>query len=456
MHAGKVRIVTLWVVISLLFPFILVNRTTAWEPGDEAEVFGHTFEEEYWTNSSILIEGEEANASLTASYVHVEDFSAFLIAFNMITTPTDDIMIPYQLFGMRFLTPEENEVFIGAIFAFLLAHNDTYGDNDLPDVGNEDAWYVVPVKVKNFWQDVTSEVEAIPATKLGANHYRFGMRYINMTARIVSSTGGFLLTLALPVLTVLISEFVVEYDIWIDSTTGEVHAETIYTIGQVTRARWLGLIEDDPSNLISESMAISAVHYLSVFASKYNVTQSGSGNNIVPPTKTTLIDENITIKVGDSERAFDIGLGRSYALINESTTPWTTVSDSETALNTLLGARGGDFLLVAWQAPLSAWIFAHMAYGLSPHIRTRWNNVQHMANNVGTAFHNSQWWYGVTFPEWNGLRVEQDPEYVAYTNVIEETTTATTDGDGGAGPLIFVAVAALAIIAIVVLFMRRR
>ncbi|MFX1603597.1 MAG: hypothetical protein ACFFCK_08940, partial [Promethearchaeota archaeon] len=194
------------------------------------------------------------------------------------------------------------------------------------------------------------------------------------------------------------------------------------------------------------SMKITAVHYLSIFTSRYTVTRATDGNTISAPTSTTPLDDDIAIKIGnDDERAFDIGLGREYALINESTDPWTTVSASETALNTLLGARASDFLLIAWQAPLSVWLFAHMAYGLSAQVRAMYTGPADLVAHAGTAFHNSQWWYGVTFPEWNGLRVEQDPVYVAYTNL------AGTAGGG----VFFLLILGVGVVGVIVLVRRR-
>ena len=455
MRHTKSKLMTLWVVTLLAMPFVLIPNASAWTAGDEAAVFGHTFEEEYWTNDSILIEGDDGtNASLTASYVHVDEFSSFLIAFNnMNSTVNNEIVqtiLPYQLFGMYFKTPQNREVFIGAIFAFLLAHNETYGGNNLPDVGNDQAWYVVPQAVSSTWPEYTPSVEPIPATKISDSHYRFGMRYTNLTCRIVDANTafGFWATLVIPIMSAVISELVIQYDITIDEN-GQVHSETLYTIGQVKEFR-IGLTDYPPTDIIVESMEISAVHYLSVFTSQYTV-ETESGVELEPPTSITPLDEDLRIKVGNNgERAFDIGLGRQYALINETADPWTTVSPAETALNTLLGARLSDLILVAWQAPVSAWLFAHMAYGLSSQLRSVYATVGDMVTNVasGAAFHNSQWWYAVTFPEWNSLRIEQDPVYVAYTNLNAEPV------DDGGG--IVVVLLAVGVIAVIMIMRRRR
>ncbi len=452
MRATKSKVMTLWVVVLIAMPFVLIPNANAWTAGDEAAVFGHTFEEEYWTNDSIRIEGTDGtNSSFTASYVHVGEFSSFLIAFNNANkTDGTKMILPYQLFGMYFKTPANREVFIGAIFAFLLAHNDTYNPTyDLPDVGNEPAWYVVPLASDNTWPEYIPSVVPIPATKVGDNHYRFGMHYYNLTCRVVDANtpGGFWASLILPILNVVISELTIQYDITIDET-GQVHAETLYTLGQVLKLKLWG-VELPPTDVIGDLFEVSAVHYLSIFTSQYTVTRATSGNTIDPPTSTELLDEDISIKVGANERAFDIGLGRQYSLINETTDPWTTVSNDENALNCLLGARLSDLFLVAWQAPLSAWLFAHMAYGLSEKLRSDYSTVGDMvsATVAGTAFHNSDWWYAVTFPEWDGLRIQQDPVYTAYTNLYTEPSDA-----GG----VLVIILVVGVVAVVWLVRRRR
>ena len=454
MRASKSNFLTIWILFLLVMPFVMMPTASAWEMGDEEAIFGHTFAEEYWTNDSLMVEGANGNGSLTTSYVNVGDFQAFLIAFNEFNmTDGTQMIAPYQLFGMHYITPEDQEVFIGAIFAFLLVTNDTYQpDDNLPDVGNEPAWYVVPMANSTTWPEYTPAVEPIPATKLANNHYRFGMHYYNLTCRIVDANTaiGFWLTLAVPILEVVISELTIQYDIVIDDDTGEVHAESLYKIGQVKEMNYLGF-DQNPSDIIDETMEISAVHFLSVFASNSTLVGSTTGTTIVSPTDTTPMDENVTIQVGAGERAFDIGFGREYDLINETTD--TVVHSGLTALNTLLGVRLSDLILILWQAPLSAWLFAHMSYGLSTRMQSTFPTVGGMVANVTSTFTNTNWWYAVTFPTWNGLRVEQDPVYTAYTN--RAMTTTTTGGDTPEGDILGI-ILIVGVVAVIIVLVRRR
>jgi len=84
-----------------------------------------------------------------------------------------------------------------------------------------------------------------------------------------------------------------------------------------------------------------------------------------------------------------------------------------------------------------------MAYGLSAQIRSMYTSVGDLAVHANTAFHHSNWWYGVTFPTWNGLRVQQDPVYTAYTNLANE------DSGGGVVVLLMIVVGVLAVVYII-------
>ncbi|MCK4961059.1 MAG: hypothetical protein KAS19_01180 [Anaerolineales bacterium] len=61
MRATKNNLMTIWVLVLLAMPFVLIPNASVWTAGDEAAVFSHTFEEEYGTNDSIFVEGANGN-----------------------------------------------------------------------------------------------------------------------------------------------------------------------------------------------------------------------------------------------------------------------------------------------------------------------------------------------------------------------------------------------------------
>jgi hypothetical protein len=128
MHVKRVSAV----IASIVMCAMLVSNAAAfppetWQDGDEVAVFGHSFEEEYWTNESMNATSPSGdNITFSASFVNYKNVQAFLLALNMVENENGTGTVPFQLFGMHYLTPEGREVFIGAVLAFLLAFDDTY------------------------------------------------------------------------------------------------------------------------------------------------------------------------------------------------------------------------------------------------------------------------------------------------------------------------------------------
>src|SRR4030066_2421209 len=148
----------LTVVVSIAVGMMMLANVSAfppatWNDGDEEAIFGHTFDEEYWTNDSIEVKNAAGdNLTFSASYVNYEDVQAFLLCLNMVQNANGTGTVPFQLFGLHYRTPENREVFIGAELAFLMVFDDTYngtgpGANGLPDPEHEDVLYVVPFGV---------------------------------------------------------------------------------------------------------------------------------------------------------------------------------------------------------------------------------------------------------------------------------------------------------------------
>ena len=102
--------------VSLAMSLLLISNVSAfppavWNDGDEVEIFGHSFEEEYWTNSSMNATTPAGNnVTFSASYVNDNDVQAFLLALNMVQDENGSGTVPFQLFGMHYVTPEGKEV----------------------------------------------------------------------------------------------------------------------------------------------------------------------------------------------------------------------------------------------------------------------------------------------------------------------------------------------------------
>lgn len=454
----RLRALTVLATLSLTVFLILQSSGAAdWQPGDEADLFGHTFAEEMWTVDDLTEEVDGANVTFAVSYVNYSGAQAFLVALVNVTDGVYVSTLPYQLFGMHYTTPGGQEVFLGAVFAFLLAYNDTYngtgaGQNGMPDPGHEPVYYVIPFGVGEQLDNAAyrPEVEALPVEKIAEGHYRFGMRYRNLYAKVIDANNplGFLLSLNFPLFIAKFSEFTIVYDVTIDPVAGTMRAETFYTLGQVSNLWVFGVPQTRAD--IPFTFGISVVHYVAMFTSSYTV-EDATGLTVDTGIQQPL-DEDLTIRVGDrAERALQVGLRGDFTLTDEETD--TLIQDTTPAYNALLLARVGDLILVRWQAAFSLPLMAAFAYGLSGEIRARYDGPLDLILNGSEDFTRAAFWYAVAFPHWQGYRVEHDPTYTAY---IVPTASGGGLPTGTGGALLLLGVVTVAFVLTVLLLRRRR
>jgi len=452
------------VIVSLASCLMLVSSASAfppavWHSGDEVAIFGHGFDEEYWTNSSIKVQNSAGdNVTLSASYVNASNVQAFLLALNMVENKSGNGTVPLQLFGIHYYTPQNREVFIGALFAFMMVFDDTYngtgaGQNGLPNPLHENVLYVVPFgAAKAVNETYVPQVNVKAVQKLGEGHYKFGIQYLNLYAIATQSYQ----TLAYATGYVAkFSELTVTYELTIDNETGEVKTETEYTIGQISKL-W-GVILGIPFPLdphsFNSTLGISVVHYLTVFTSKYKGTAGNSTGNTINPNIASSVDEDLLVKVGDnSERAMKIGTRGTYDLVNE--TSGAVLENDQEANCAIVGAGAVDTLLVAWQFGIAAGAMSIFAYALSEDIQSKYTGPADLANRSldptnDDGFNANSFWYAVAFPGWNGYRIVHDPVYTAYTNIAEEQQPAGGNALMGLVALLMI-IAVIAVIAVVV------
>jgi len=414
-------------VLCLFSVAVLVSPASSLPPqtfnDNSAKVlFGHTFKEEVWTAPDVRFQAGNASASFAVSYAQHKTVKAFLVAFNNLTVGGKVGTVPYQLFGLRYYTPEGNEVLIGAVLAFLMAFNDTYngtgpGANGLPDPGNEGVYYVIPFGVGETLPNETYAPVAEPMTaqKLGEGHFRFGQTYRNLYAKVIGATNllEFLVSAAFPIYIAKFSELKVVYDIKVDEAAGTVVAETFYTIGQVTKL-WLWGQSVDPQSLGAQ-WGLCAVHYVVAFTSTYVVTGANPAVNL-QTNITKRLGEDIAIRVGNGrERAFEIGHRGVYDVIDETTS--TKLAEDKEAVAITLHTVGTDAALVWWQAVFAIDQFTTLAWACSEHLQGMYNGPRQLWNNARGNFTAGAVWYGTSFPNWTGYRIEHDPTYTAYADV---------------------------------------
>jgi hypothetical protein len=416
------------VILSLIVVAILASPVNAVPPvaftdQDAMDLLGHTFDEEYWTAEDIPFEKDGAEFSFSMSYASYKSVDTFLIAFNTFEKEGNVSTLPYQMFGLHYYTPEGVEIFIGALFAFMMAFDDTYdgtgeGQNGLPDPGHEPYYYVLPFGLGGILtdEDYVPEVEPIPVEKLGEGHFRFGQRYTNLYAKIIGTSNivEAIASAAFPLYMARFSELTIEYDVLIDEEAGTITAETFYTIGEVDKL-WLWGIETDPSEL-NENFGLAAVHYVVPFINGIPVKEQDDAFTATGNI-TALMDEDVSMDVNDgTERAFTIGHRGVYDLIDEAT--GTKIKENEDAVALSLQAQPTDIALVWWQVGFSLDIFCTASWAISESLQEIYTGPRALWNFARwTVFIAPPFWYATSFPGWQGHRIEHDPTYTGYADV---------------------------------------
>jgi hypothetical protein len=410
------------VLVGLFLLFCLTSGTAnalppaQWYPGAERAFFGHTFAEEYWTNDSIIINTPNWTVQFIASFVNYNtpngSFQASLVSLGMVENATGfKFTLPYQLFALHFTTPNNKDVFIGALLGFLYAWNETIPDG-VPSTG-EDRWFLIPYGYNEANASVSLTIEAIPATKLSEGHYQFGIRYRNLYARLVDTKTPqrFLLTLLYPIVEVTFSELSITYDITVNPRSGEITTETYYIVGQVSELLILRTPIPNPHAYL-KGIGIGVAHFVVAFTSEYR-TQTRSAT---PVHTTNLNLANITTDQGQ-HRAFAVGTRGDYDVYNESTPQFTLLNSSLPAYSWILTPLPIDLSLIMWQLPISADLFAIIAYAMSPQLQSRFSSPRALYYQANQTLNAAAFWYGIAFPEYNGYRVVHDPVYTAYSNI---------------------------------------
>jgi hypothetical protein len=304
-----------------------------------------------------------------------------------------------------------------------MAFNDTHngaeeGTNGLPDPGHEPIFYVIPFGVGDTLaeEDYVPDVSPVNIQKLGEGHFRFGQSYKNLYAKIIDANNpvAAILSAAFPLYIAKFSELTVEYDVKIDKDSGEITAETFYTIGAVDKL-WLWGIEVDPSEL-GEDFGLAAVHYVVPFINGIPFADSGASFDATGNV-TALMDEDVSMSVNDGkERAFTIGHRGKFDLIDEGT--GNKIRENQDAMALSLQATLADALLVAWQAAFSLDVFCTASWAVSESLQDIYVGPKALWQaSRFTFFVAPPFWYATSFPGWQGNRIEHDPTYTCYADV---------------------------------------
>lgn len=94
------RIMGLKLFCVLIAGLFLIPNSSAgglddWEDGDEVEILGKSFDDEFWT-AEVSNGTENGEATFVVSYVNYADVQAFLVAFKDVRNENATGTLPYQ------------------------------------------------------------------------------------------------------------------------------------------------------------------------------------------------------------------------------------------------------------------------------------------------------------------------------------------------------------------------
>lgn len=447
----SIGLVVLIIMILLSSSIVPGSALDAWEAGDEAKYTdGHTFKEEFWTADYSNQTKEGHNLTSTIFYMNSHNVQAFLVAVKDIKNKTNVGVIPYQLFGLHYYSPEGQEVFIGAIFAFLMGYNNTYDpENDSKELDPDSLFYIIPFGAANLVKNNYVPLVESGVERISDSQYIFEISYKNLYAFVTKNL--FWSAVLKTGWIAKFSELTIRYKITLDEDNGEVRTETFYTLGQVTElwALLVGIpVHVDVGKIQKnlDTLGVAAVHYVATFTSYSKIIGAGSGKTIKTGI-TELADEDISIKAKNDERVFKIGFRGTYDLIDQTQVPEKTLKTDEKAINLLLKTRPSDLLLILWQLGFSADIMSIMSYGISDTLQNKFDSPRDLKQKSILNFHMNTLWYAVAFPEWGGYRIEHDPVYTAYSSFkVGESEEEESSVCGGSMIIIMATTASVCII----------
>ncbi|MFX1486171.1 MAG: hypothetical protein ACFFBS_03545, partial [Promethearchaeota archaeon] len=256
------------------------------------------------------------------------------------------------------------------------------------------------------------------------------------------------------------SELEFNYTLDIDPTRGTAEVSTNYVIGQPEKL-WLPNdtyyenTEESNYNLTAwikeQGFKIGITSYqLTTVVGETHQNRLDDGNPFTNESES-LVNDNLSTFVGD-ERVFDVMFGnkKTYDSYNEST--GALIGDDLLTKTWLypIGRRyvapgTGNNPLVGIQRLIMAPLPLAAMY-MSPALRQHYNQNYNAVNNT-LSVDRVDYYYFISYPEWNGSRVVHDPTFIAYADLAAGIFSSST--------MILIGVIGV-IIAVAVFFVIRR
>ncbi|HVP16148.1 MAG TPA: hypothetical protein VMT42_02145 [candidate division Zixibacteria bacterium] len=293
--------------------------------------------------------------------------------------------------GQRYITENDEEVFVGNTLTGMEVYNDTNG-NGIPD-GPSEILY-------NFAVNSSASFEATPIKKSivqGTAHYTWGVRYNDID-------GFFLTNDQVEGANVILEYLNFSFDFSILGNRSIL--KTDFGIGRITDVTYSNF------NLNLTGLSLSLLYGTAVLTPKNHVTLvDGSPYNSMTAQASTGPAESGQITIGNVT-AYEFLFGQNYTLFTASqnqSIPSLAVGAAQESVSEGL-YRPVEPLISDFEDVLNG-VFSKMGTINEP---------------INLDYINSSFLYRVCYPDWSGNPIEHDPEYVAHLTTSANSVLPTT------------------------------
>jgi len=281
--------------------------------------------------------------------------------------------------GQRYITENNEEVFVGNTLTGMEVYNDTNG-NGIP-YGPSEILY-------NFAVNSSASLEATPikkSTVQGIAHYTWGVRY--------NDVDGFLLTdNQVESANVILEYLNFSFDFSILGNRSIL--KTNFGIGRITD------VTNSNFNLSLDGLSLSLLYGTTVLTPKSHETLiDGSSYNSMTAQASTGPAESGQITI-ENVTAYEFLFGQNYTLF--------TGSQNQTIPSLTVGVA---------QQSVSEGLYVSVEWVLSDFenvLNDVFSKISTINEPISLDYTNSSFLYRVCYSEWGGNPIEHDPEYVAH------------------------------------------
>jgi hypothetical protein len=293
--------------------------------------------------------------------------------------------------GQRYITENNEEVFVGNTLTGMEVYNDTNG-NGIPD-GPSEILY-------NFAVNSSASFEATPIEKSmvqGIAHYTWGVRY--------NDIDGFLLTNDQVESANVILEYLnFSFDFSILGNRSIL--KTDFGIGRITDVTYSNF------NLNLTGLSLSLLYGTAVLTPKSHETLiDGSSYNSMTAQASTEPAESGQIKI-ENVIAYEFLFGQNYTLFTgpqNQSIPSLTVGAAQQSVSE------GLYMSVEWSLS-----------NFQSVLNDVFSKISTINEPISLDYTNSSFLYRVCYPYWSGNPIEHDPEYVAHLTTSNSVLPTTS------------------------------